>query len=161
MKLAIMLLSAAFVLTTAPTQAQGRYGYSTDGSEVTDSQTGLVWRRCSEGMAWSGGFCTGVATTYSHEAALIHAKTQTGWRLPNVKELSSIVDTSRLNPAIDPAAFPATALGWYWSSSPMVGDSHYAWVVGFDYGKVFGGNRNGHINTGGTVDYYVAVRLVR
>jgi len=161
MKLATLLLSVACVLTTAPAQAQSRYSYSTDASEVTDSQTGLVWRRCSEGMAWSGSTCTGVATTYSHEAALAHAKTQTGWRLPNVKELASIADMSRINPAIDPTAFPATSSGWYWSSSPKVGDSRYAWVVGFDYGKVFGGNRNGRINTGGTVDYYVAVRLVR
>lgn len=161
MKLATLLLSAACVLNTAPVQAQSRYSYSTDASEVTDSQTGLVWRRCSEGMVWSGGTCIGVATTYSHEAALAHAKTQTGWRLPNVKELASIADRSRMNPAIDPTAFPSTSSGWYWSSSPMVGDSRYAWVVGFDYGKVFGGNRSGRINIGGTVDYFVALRLVR
>lgn len=161
MKLATLLLSAAWVLTTAPAHAQSRYSYSTDVSEVTDSQTGLVWRRCAEGMAWSGGTCIGTATIYTHEAALARAKTQTGWRLPNVKELGSIVDRSRVNPAIDPAAFPATSSGWYWSSSPYAGDSGYAWVVGFDYGVVTSANRNGVINNGGFTNYYVAVRLVR
>lgn len=161
MRLVTLLLSAVCVVTNAPVQAQSRFSYSTDASEVTDSQTGLVWRRCSEGMTWSGGTCTGVATTFSHEAALAHAKTQTGWRLPNVKELESIVDMSRMKPAIDPTAFPATSSGWYWSSSPMVGDSRNAWVVGFDYGKVFGGARNGVINVGGFTNYYVVARLVR
>lgn len=161
MKLATLLLSAACVLTIAPAQAQSRYSYSTDASEVTDSQTGLVWRRCTEGMAWSGGTCTGTATAYTHEAALARAKTQTGWRLPNVKELASIVDRSRMNPAIDPAVFPATSTGWYWSSSPYAADSGYAWAVGFDYGVVTSYNRNGIVNNGGTIDYYIAVRLVR
>lgn len=161
MKLTTLFFSVACVLITAPAQAQSRYSYSTDGSEVTDSQTGLVWRRCSEGMAWSGGTCIGVPTTYSHEAALAHAKTQTGWRLPNVKELASILNISRMNPAIDPTAFPATSSGWYWSSSPMVGDSRFAWVVGFDYGKVVGGSRTGTINIGGFTNYFVTVRLVR
>jgi hypothetical protein len=36
-------------------QAQARYSYSTDGSVVTDSKTGLIWRRCSEGQSWSAG----------------------------------------------------------------------------------------------------------
>jgi hypothetical protein len=161
MKLATLFISAACVLTTAPIHAQSRYIYSSGSSEVTDSQTALVWRRCSEGMAWIGGTCTGVATTYSHEGALVHAKTQTGWRLPNVKELLSIVDMSRMEPAIDPSAFPATSSGWYWSSSPMVGDSSFAWVVNFNYGEAFGGSRSGRINRGGLTDYYVALRLVR
>ncbi len=151
MKLAILLLSGACIVTISPAQAQGRYNYSSDGSEVTDSQTGLIWRRCTEGMAWSGGTCTGIATNYTHEATLLRATTQSGWRLPNVKELTSIVDFSRTKPAIDLAAFPATSSGQYWSSSPYAGDSSYAWAVGFDFGMVNGVYRNG----------FVTVRLVR
>ncbi len=119
--------------------AQASYTYSANGEEVTDAKTGLTWRRCSEGQSWSTSTstCTGSAGTFTHEQALAHAKTQSGWRLPNVKELSSLVDSSRANPAIDITAFPATPSAWYWSSSPYVGSAGNAWFVHFGYGYVF------------------------
>jgi hypothetical protein len=68
-----------------------------------------------------------------------------------VKELSSIADKSRSNPAIDTLAFPATPANWFWSSSPCVGDANYAWNVNF-----YNGNVNGNLR------YYAGyVRLVR
>ncbi len=134
--LGLALLASACCASTA--QAQSRYSYSTDGAEVTDSKTGLIWQRCSAGQAWSAGTvtCTGTAATYTHEAALSYAKSQTGWRLPNVKELSSITDKSRNNPAIDFTAFPATPSNWFWTSTPYAGDASDAWVVRFGDGVV-------------------------
>ena len=120
-------------------QGADRFSYSKDGSEVTDNATGLVWRRCVEGMTWSGSSCTGSATENTHEAALQPAQAQTGgWRLPNIKELASIVDRSRKSPAIDPAAFPTTPPGFFWTSSPYVGNSDKAWFVDFYDGSVYG-----------------------
>ena len=117
---------------------------STDGSEVTDQKTGLIWRRCAEGMQVSGGTCTGTALSYTHEAALQHAAAVASpWRLPNIKELSSIVDKSRSNPAIDATAFPATPASFFWSSSPYVGNPANAWVVDFYDGYVNGISRGG------------------
>ena len=114
---------------------------SADGLEVTDSATGLIWRRCAEGMVFSLGACTGTASTFTHELALTRARTEavaTGvaWRLPNVKELSSIADKSLSNPAIDATAFPATPANAFWSSSPLVGQSVMAWFVSFVDGLV-------------------------
>ena len=119
-------------------QAQARYSFSVDGTEVTDSKTGLIWQRCSAGQSWSAGTstCTGTAATYTHEAALSFAKTQTGWRLPNVKELSSITDKSRNNPAIDVTAFPATPANWFWTSTPYAGGASDTWGVYFSNGLV-------------------------
>jgi hypothetical protein len=131
--------------------AQASYTYSANGAEVTDAKTGLTWRRCSEGQSWSGSTCVGSADTFTHEQALAHAKTQSGWRLPNVKELSSLVDSSRVNPAIDITAFPATPSAWYWSSSPYAGWAGVAGGVGFGGGQV-GFNWR---------DYLNHVRLVR
>lgn len=122
-----LLLSGAAV-------AQSRFSYSMDGSEVTDSRTSLIWQRCSAGQTWRGSTCTGTASMFTHEAALAYAQTQIGWRLPNVKELSSLVDKTKSNPTIDSTAFPAVALSWYWSSSPFVGHSSLAWLISFGSG---------------------------
>jgi hypothetical protein len=122
--------------------------FTISGEEVTDTRTGLVWKRCSEGQTLSGSSCTGTATTYTHEQALARAKSvntansATGWRLPNVKELASLADKGCQSPAIDSTAFPSTPSNWYWSSSPYVGNSDYAWGVDFYYGGVNGYGRN-------------------
>ena len=146
-----------FLLGTMPIAASAQpYVISSDGSEVTDQKTGLIWRRCAEGMVFSGGTCTGSASTFTHEAALQFAVDQassTGiaWRLPNVKELSSIADKSLANLLIDPTAFPATPASPFWSASPVVGYSTNAWLVNFSDGVVYGNYLN--------LTYYV--RLAR
>ncbi|MDD5030949.1 MAG: DUF1566 domain-containing protein [Rhodoferax sp.] len=145
-------------------QAQTRYSYSANGAEVTDSKTGLIWQRCSAEQSWSGSTCTGTPASYTHEAALSYAQTQTGWRLPNVKELSSITDKTRSNPAIDGTAFPNTQLDWFWSSTPYAGDVSLPWVVypnagdvSFAWGVYF---RDGHVDRYNRY-YAIQVRLVR
>jgi Protein of unknown function (DUF1566) len=148
--LACLLLPVALSAFAAP------FTVSANGQEVTDTKTGLIWRRCAEGMIASAGTCTGTASTFPHEAALTRASTQaaaTGvaWRLPSVKELSSIADKTRSNPAIDTTAFPATPASYFWSSSPYVGNALNAWVVDFYGGGVYGYYRS--------FTYYV--RLVR
>ena len=147
------LTAAAMLLAAPTTHAQARYIYSTAGDEVTDTQTGLTWRRCSEGQTWSGTTCTGTAAAYYHEGALAQAKTQTGWRLPNVKELASIADKARTAPAIDTTAFPATPSHWYWSSTPYAGGASNAWLVSFYDGYASYDYRGS--------GYLILVRLVR
>lgn len=143
------LLASLCLLSSA--QAQSRYAVVSSGTEVTDTKTGLIWQRCSAGQSWDGSTCAGSAVTYTHEQALAYAKTQTGWRLPTVKELSSLADKGRSNPAIDTAVFPATASDSYWTSSPLVGYPGRAWFVNFvSYGVSYYG-RDGALH----------VRLVR
>ena len=119
---------------TGSAQAQARFSYSTHGSEVTDSKTGLIWQRCSAGQHWSGSTCTGTATAYTHEAALTYAQNQTGWRLPNAKELSSLMDRTVTSTSIDSVAFPATSSGIYWSTTPSVGKEGLVKCVYSAYG---------------------------
>ncbi|MDP3084027.1 MAG: DUF1566 domain-containing protein [Rubrivivax sp.] len=145
-------LVLALGVSTAGVWAQDRFSISADGTEVTDSRTGLVWRRCSAGQTYSAGACTGAASAYTHEQALVHAAGQAGWRLPNVKELSSIVDTGRSNPSIDVAVFPGTPTSnVFWSSSPLAGYPSSAWMVWFG---------NGYVSSNSRVNGYL-VRLVR
>lgn len=132
-----VLLLAVALVGAGHASAQTRWTYSADGSEVTDNQSGLRWRRCSEGQTYSAGNCLGSASAFNHEQALARAKAQAGWRLPNIKELSSIVDTDRQQPSIDVLVFPATPLNsWYWSSSPTADNGGYAWFVNFVNGYV-------------------------
>jgi hypothetical protein len=140
-KFTIFLTACLLCILSVAVSAQP-YAISTDGSEVTDQHTGLIWKRCSEGMSWNGTTCAGTASTFTHEAALTQATSQaigTGvaWRLPNVKELSSITDKTVVNPAIDSTAFPATPTSWFWSSTPYTGSSDQAWGIHL-YVGVFG-----------------------
>ena len=152
------ILLCSFLL--GPVAALAEYSYSADGSEVTDSITGLTWRRCSEGMAWSGGTCTGTAASYTHEGALQRATSEAtaskAWRLPNVLELSSITKAGEaVNPSIDTTAFPQTPNSIFWSSSPYVyvSDASSAWNVDFSNGVVSGFNASRYVS--------YKVRLVR
>jgi murein tripeptide amidase MpaA len=70
-----------------------------------------------------------------------------------VKELQSIVDYGRYDPAIDTTVFPGTNPDGYWSSSTYAYGTGSAWFVEFLYGFVYVGD-NGKAST-----YYV--RCVR
>ena len=131
-----LFFATACLLAAHAAHAAGPYTYNTAGDEVTDTGTGLVWRRCSEGQSWSASTCAGTPATYTHEAALARASSQTGWRLPNAKELASIADKSRSNPAIDTVAFPVTPNNYFWTATPYVGSPADAWLVNFLNGYV-------------------------
>ena len=75
----------------------------------------------------------------------------TDWRLPTKEELQGILASSG-SPRIDTDWFPNTQASLYWSSSPYVGSSDYAWYVYFG---------NGYVADGGNRDSIDAVRLVR
>lgn len=117
---------------------------SPDGQEVIDSRTGLIWQRCPIGMNWNAGIatCDGTPNYFMWYEAL-HAAINTArseglaWRIPNVKELSSIVDRTAINPAINAAIFPATPNHHFWSSTSYRLEAFYAWLVDFYDGAVF------------------------
>ena len=123
-----------------PWTGPGRFEANAD--EVLDQATGLVWRRCAEGQRWSGSTCTGAPMQLAWDQAVQQALDAAGggtpWRLPNVKELASLVDDTRVHPAMDVAAFPGTPAaeqGGYWSSTG-VHPHELAWMVSFWGGRV-------------------------
>lgn len=60
-----------------------------------------------------------------------------GGRLPTVKELRSLVDYDRCKPAVDVQFFGDTKTDdWYWTGTPVAGNSDYAWCVNVNYGYV-------------------------
>lgn len=130
-----------FVSSPLETNAQ-KYVISDDGQEVLDTQTGLIWRRCVEGMKWNGKTCEGLPFAGMLVESLERAVSQTrltgkNWRLPNIKELSSLVDFSKTDLAIDTTIFPQTPNDQFWSSSPYAMDAFYGWVTHFYYGSSY------------------------
>ncbi|MFA5158823.1 MAG: DUF1566 domain-containing protein [Patescibacteria group bacterium] len=65
------------------------------------------------------------------------------WRLPNLKELVSIVNYGAVNPSINTTAFPNTKSDYYWSSTTYAGFTGFAWIVSFNDGNPVGGNKAG------------------
>ena len=121
---------------TAPAS---RFTDNRDGT-VTEKATGLQWKRCSEGQIWSGGTCTGSATSHNWRQALQLADEasyagKSDWRLPNTNELESIVEAACASPAIDLAVFPGTPSSVFWSSKPVASDTDSAWVREFNFGS--------------------------
>lgn len=100
-----------------------RYTYASD--EVTDTWTHLVWKRCIAGLTFVDGYCGGSplpssAGWFEAIAAANAEAAATGlaWRLPNAKELSSIMDRTVSYPAMDKTAFPDTYNETLWTSTP-------------------------------------------
>jgi hypothetical protein len=161
--LCLLLLSSAtsYAVQTCPAYIpnatpSSRYTVDTAASTVTDNQTGLMWQQCSVGQTAASGSCTGSGTTTNWQGALQAGQDSavgghTDWRLPNNKELSSIVAFNCINPSVNLSVFPNTPSSSFWSSSPDANLSGRAWRVYFDYGSGSTGTRSNN--------YYV--RLVR
>ncbi len=66
----------------------------------------------------------------------------TDWRLPTVKELSSLTDSGRVSPGIDMTYFKWTQSSNYWSSTTNAYSTYYAWLVYFGYGDVYYGYKS-------------------
>jgi hypothetical protein len=130
------------IVQTAP---DSRFTNNGDGT-VTDMQTGLMWARCRQGL--QGALCTApssVATnTFTWAAALAldsatsDTANRTDWRLPNIKELQSLVERSCSNPAINDSVFPNAGNTVFWSASPLAVITDFAWGVSFFNGSVSG-----------------------
>lgn len=108
--------------------------FEVNGDEVLDLKTGLTWKRCSVGQDWDGTTCSGSPKNFTWEGALEQAANE--WRVPNVKELTSIIEASCVSPAINVTVFPNTPGISYWTSSPIIRDhsAEFAWSVLFDVG---------------------------
>jgi len=101
---------------------------------VTDNLTGLMWTKKANlyGAAnWSEAltFCD-----------LCSEGGHTDWRLPNVRELHSLLNYGGPQYSMLPAGHPFTGLPasptwYYWSSSSR--DSSSAWVMSFENGWMF------------------------
>jgi hypothetical protein len=133
----ILWVTLLFVASLAPAWAGQRFEIRGNGDRVYDSQTKLIWARCSVGLTWKDGQCTGTTARFSFAEAQKQAGN--GWRVPTKDELFSLVDPNRKGfPTIDTTAFPDMdeLFPWYWTSTAN-GES-IAWYVDFKDGYTSG-----------------------
>jgi hypothetical protein len=98
-----------------------------DTGTVTDKDTGLMWRQATDvPMTWESAL--------THCEHLVFAG-YSDWRLPTIKELFTLVDHRRANPAIDPAFFPGTQGSDYYSASSFTNAATHCWQMDFGYGN--------------------------
>lgn len=115
----------------APPSDGHNYRNNDDGT-VTDLDTGLMWTRApsADALAWTAalGYAEGLELA-GHD----------DWRLPNVKELQSLVDLnlatgsgSASQPSLNRLLFPQVPAKAFWSSTSLRGRSNdQAWLVDF------------------------------
>lgn len=103
-----------------------------DGT-ATDWGTSLMWEQHGNDHVPRGYWES--ALDYCEELSLAG---HDDWRLPNVNELTSLVDFSRNDPSINTDFFPVTVSDYYWSSTSIprciVDDS--AAIVSFKNGSI-------------------------
>ncbi len=119
-----------------------RFTKNGDGT-VTDNHTGLVWignaNKIGDTMNWEN------ALTYCNSLAddgvnLTDGSVAGDWRLPNIKELQSLIDYAYCNPSLSNTAgtgqwsagdpFDDIVSGSYWSSTySLYGSTYSAWYV--------------------------------
>jgi hypothetical protein len=119
---------------------------------VTDNLTGLIWLKdanCFGTRTWVQALSD--ANTLASPGCGLHDGSTAGqWRLPNIKELQSLIDFAYRDPALSNGEgtghweendrFTGVQPGYYWSSTSYVGGSH-AWEMNLPNGGLGYGDK--------------------
>jgi len=113
---------------------------------VRDNVTGLIWENKTD-----DGSIHDKDNTYDWDFAQVDFIIATlnlqgfggynDWRLPTIKELSFIVDSSLVDPTINTDYFSNTVSSYYWSSTTSAWLPYVAWIVDFGSGYVYCGRK--------------------
>jgi hypothetical protein len=138
-------------IACAGTGQDGEYQYGvsvdprfTDNGDgtVTDNLTGLIWLKdanCFGNQVWLNALSE-VNTLADGSCGLTDGSVAGDWRLPNVKELQSLIDFGHWAPALPPGhPFSGVQLFGYWSSTTFADYTGGAWLVNLLYGDVYYG----------------------
>ena len=123
---------------------ENQFADNNDGT-VTDLKTGLMWKKCLEGF--SGSSCeNGSMETFTWQQALQQPEYinngagfagYNDWRIPNIRELRSIVEEQCYHPAININLFPNTPDTYSVWSGTVHSTWSKAWTVYFGFGDSY------------------------
>jgi hypothetical protein len=143
----VLLVNGEWRAPVAPEEGRDRFEVRAEQGVVEDNGTGLVWDRCSWGQ--TGDECEGDGTIFqawadgmqvARIANELRYKGYYDWRIPNPRELETLVKTDAFDPSIDTEAFPNTPSNRYWTSASTwlvePGAASWAFIVNFDQGAV-------------------------
>lgn len=119
-----------------------RFKDNGDGT-VTDSESKLMWMRCTSGQQWAGSRCVGAASAYDWAGAGQQAEKLNrdgsaffnDWRVPALRELATITDRGCRNPRTNLAIFPGTPAAPFWSSTSRPGEAAGERVLALSFGE--------------------------
>lgn len=108
-----------------PNTATDQFYDNRDGT-VLDVRTGLIWSLCLYGQSYnaSTNSCTSSAQSVPTWQAALNAQDNfahggySDWRLPNIKELATIVEYACFDPAIRTEIFSETPSAPFWTNTP-------------------------------------------
>jgi hypothetical protein len=121
--------------------AVARFTDNGDGT-VTDNLTGLIWltdASCFGQSIWTTALSDANSLAASSDACvpdLTDGSVAGDWRLPNFRELHSLIDYQTAQPAL-PSGHPFSGVesNYYWTSTTTANDQVHAWVVIFHSGN--------------------------
>ena len=111
----------------------GYYIENNTKTAVTDTSTGLMWEKVGSTAVktWEE------ALNYSVGLNNIKLGGYTDWRMPTIKELSTLADYSRnVSPMINPIYFPGCFSYAYWAGTSYIYEPKQAWFVDFSNGEI-------------------------
>lgn len=130
---------------TGAAEPNPRFTVDDTGNCITDNLTGLLWIRNANLPAGTDAASTGTRTW---QQALDFANNLdlcgfSDWRLPNRKELRSLINYNLANnaPALNTLGFNNAQAGLYWSSTSYANSADYAWTVDLGDGYVDAANK--------------------
>lgn len=118
------------------------YRFKEQGEIVLDNQTGLMWTKDASlsdfPMTWNEALS--FIKDLNHSGLSGHSD----WKLPNRRELFSIISHQRINPSL-PAAHPFVNVfpGYYWTSTTCARLPDQAWYIHLGGARVFKGMKHG------------------
>lgn len=110
------------------------------GGTVEDRLTGLHWTRKANFMDYPVTWTEALDAVRRLNEEGFHGRRD--WRLPNRRELRSLVSHQSRDPALPQEhPFHQVFLGWYWTSTTAAINTAYAWYVHMEGGRMFYGRK--------------------
>jgi hypothetical protein len=126
------VLGTVKVDSITPVVVKGRFVNNYDGT-VTDTTSGLTWVQnptsvCPERVNWRKAV---------EVCQNLNLGTHSDWRLPKITEFQSLLDCTRINPALpENHPFSDVKASYYWSGTANTGNTNSAWLANLNNSNV-------------------------